>query len=288
MHRPDHGTDSGTRSPQGSAARTVAAALAGALLAVLLAACSVNDTATGADFEPRKPDTLVVATANPSAPALWRKGKDGRYRGFEADLARELATGLGLPRVEVVTVPFAEIVDGRLGDADLAISQVTPTDERAKQVSFSTPYLRAPPGVLARKGVEAEDAAGLKELRWLITEPSTLTPIVEDSIRPDRGPRLVRDRAAALSVLRAGQADAYLVDLPVALGLARDEPDEFDVLGHLPGDEALAAVLPKGSANVDAVDAQIRRLEADGTIDRLADRWLGSTADDVPLIRVKQ
>jgi hypothetical protein len=76
-------------------------------------------------------------------------------------------------------------------------------------------------------------------------------------------------------VLRSGRADALLLDLPVALGLARAEPRRFQMLGQLSGSESLAAVLPKDSPNLDIVDSSIRALTADGTISHLASRWLG-------------
>jgi ABC-type amino acid transport substrate-binding protein len=51
------------------------------------------------------------------------------------------------------------------------------------------------------------------------------------------------------------------------------------VLGQLTGGEGLAAVLPKGSPNLDIVDSSIRALTANGTISRLSSKWLGSQAD---------
>jgi polar amino acid transport system substrate-binding protein len=89
-------------------------------------------------------------------------------------------------------------------------------------------------------------------------------------------------------VLRAGRADALLLDLPVALGLARAEAGRFHVLGQLDGDEGLAAALPEGSPNREIVDSAIRALRADGTIDRLVSRWLGESIDDVPLILTEE
>ena len=56
------------------------------------------------------------------------------------------------------------------------------------------------------------------------------------------------------------------------------------MLGQLSGGESLAAVLPKGSPNLDIVDSSIRALTANGTISHLASKWLGSQTD-VPLIR---
>jgi polar amino acid transport system substrate-binding protein len=249
-------------------------------------ACSVERNAAGPGFRPVKPGVLTVATAFLPAPGFW----EGRppISGFEAGLARDLAHHLGLKRVEVVQVPFAEIVAGKLHGADLALSQITPTKEREGSADFTTPYLSAPPGILARRPVDAADVQGLRGLRWVVSRLSTLTPIVRQQIRPTDDPIEVEDRAAALKVLRSGRADALMLDLPVALGLARAEPARFHVIGQLDGDQGLAAVLPSGSHNVEVVDSAIRSLQADGTIDGLAKRWLGESESDVPLILTEE
>jgi len=114
---------------------------------------------------PKEPGVLTVATAFLPAPGFW-SGPDARS-GFEAGLALALAHKLGLHRVKVVQVPFASVVRGRLNGADIGISQVTPTTLREKTADFSTPYLTAPPGVLARHGVQAIDLQSLRGLRWV-------------------------------------------------------------------------------------------------------------------------
>jgi ABC-type amino acid transport substrate-binding protein len=124
----------------------------------------------------------------------------------------------------------------------------------------------------------------LRGLRWVVSRVSTLTPIVMNRIRPSDVPIVVEDRAKALDVLRAGRADALLLDLPVALGLAHAEPGRFHVLAQLSGGEGLAAAVPNRSRNLEIVDSAIRALQADGTIDQLTSRWLGESAGDVPLI----
>jgi polar amino acid transport system substrate-binding protein len=261
--------------------------LAAALAVVLvLAGCSGYRGAAGTKFDPATPDVLTVATAFLPAPGFW----EGRppVSGFEAGLAAALASHLGLERVKVVQMPFTAILGGKFGGADMALSQMTPTKEREEKVDFTTPYLTAPPGVLARRGVEAVDVHGLQGLHWVESSASTLTPIVKDRIRPNGKPVVVEDRSQALAVLRAGRADALLLDLPVALGLARAEPKRFHVLGQLSGGEGLAAVLPKGSSNHEIVDSAIRALTADGTIGRLTSRWLGKSVGDVPLILTEQ
>src|SRR5262249_24054739 len=176
--------------------------------------------AAGSAFVPAKRGTLTVATAFLPAPGFWEG--DPPTQGFEARLAAALAKRLGLDRVRVVQVPFGDIIRGKLHGADLALSQLTPTKEREKDVDFSTPYISAAPGVLARRTVEASDMKELRELRWVVSRFSTLTPILMDTIRPSTPPVVVDDRQQALDILYEGKAEALLLDLPVALGLARD------------------------------------------------------------------
>jgi len=250
--------------------------------AALLAACSSGQGAAGASFDPAKPGVLTVATAFLPAPGFWEG--DPPTSGLEAGLARALATHLGLDGVTVVQVPFAALVGGELRGADLALSQLTPTDTRERKLDFTTPYLRAPAGILARRGVEAPDLKTLQGLRWVTSRVSTLTPIVENRVRPSSTPVSTEDRTGALRVLRAGRADVLMLDLPVALGLARAEPARVHVIGQLSGGEGLAAALPEGSSNLEIVDSAIHSLQADGTIDDLVLRWLGESEEDVPLI----
>ena len=252
---------------------------------VLLCGCG-GGSAAGSSFDPAEPGVLTVATAFLPAPGFWM-GKPPT-KGFEAQFASALAGKLGLDRVHVVQVPFGQIIRGEFHGADLALSQLTPTEEREHSVDFSTPYLSAPPGVLARVEVDAADTHDLRELQWVVSRLSTLTPVVRDRVRPTKTPIEVEDRTEALEALRSGRANALMLDLPVALGLARDEASLFHVLGQLDGEADIAAALPNGSGNREIVDSAIRGLKADGTVDDLFSRWFGTSADDVPLILTEE
>jgi polar amino acid transport system substrate-binding protein len=121
-----------------------------------------------------------------------------------------------------------------------------------------------------------------------VLDGSTLTSVVEERVSPDRSPLRFETRVEVLEAVRSGRADATMLDLPVALAIARDEPSTFEVAGQLSGDESLAAALPDGSPNLEAVNAALRQIRADGTLDELAERWFGGSGDDVPLIRVSE
>jgi polar amino acid transport system substrate-binding protein len=232
---------------------------------------------------------LTVATAFFPAPGFWEGQPDEPTGGFEWDLSVALAHRFGLASVKVVPVSFGDLTAGRLHGADLALSELTPTAEREKVLDFTTPYLVAPPGVVVRPGTSTPDLAALRSLRWVTLNGSTLTSIVLNVVRPDHHPLEVAGRPQALEAIDTGTSDAMLLDLPVALALARSTPDKYKVSAQLQGSEGLAAALRRGSSNFEAVDTAIRAFSADGTIDKLSARWLGanlSTGDQtLPLIR---
>ena len=269
--------------------RAVSAATVPIVIATVLGGCSVSagEGAAG-QFTPVKKDTLTVATAFLPSPAFWEGDPQAPTGGFELELARALARRFDLPEVKVVHVAFAALVDGDLGGADIAISQLTPTARRDRNLDFTTPYLDAPPGVLTRPGVRAQDVADLRSLRWVTIASSTLAEVVGDRIRPQVPPVVVDRRSAALDLLATGRADAVLLDLPVALALERSDPERYDVVATLEGREGLAIALPDAPDDRGAIDSAVRALLADGTVDRLSKRWLGrgsAEMTDIPLIR---
>ena len=261
-----------------------------ALALAVTTGCGSSSLASSAGtFKPAHPGTLTVATAFLPSPGFWEGDVTAPSGGFERDLAYALAKRFGLPSVAVVPVVFGNLVTGHLGGADVALSELTPTAERSKVLDFTTPYLIAPPGVVVRPGNEPRDLAALRGLRWVTVTGSTLTHVVNDVIRPDHHAMEVAGRPDALAAIDSGQAQAMLLDLPVALALAKAMPDRYKVAAQLSGSEGLAAALPHGSKNSEAVDSAIRAFLADGTIDRLSKHWLGADlatqANDVPLIR---
>ena len=113
-----------------------------ATLGLWLVAC--GGLGSAGTFTPRTPGTLTVATAQVPDPGFWSGTAAHPSGGLEYELARALAARFGLARTKVIVVPFARLVAGDLGGADLALSDITVTAERAEHVSFSTPYLPAP------------------------------------------------------------------------------------------------------------------------------------------------
>ena len=170
-------------------------------------------------------------------------------------------------------MPFSHLVAGDLGGADLALSDITITDERARHIDFSTSYLRAPPAILVRPGTSVADVQAAESLHWAVqTRHDTAERAARNRSAPTKPPQVLDHQREVLLALRVGRANAVMLDLPVALAYARASPHLYEVAAQLPSDDVLAAALPKGSENLEAVDSAIRAMTADGTIERLGRR----------------
>jgi polar amino acid transport system substrate-binding protein len=273
----------------GAASLGVATLLTG----LWLSACGTGGLGASGSFTPVTPDTLTVATAQIPDPGFWEGTPEHPTGGFEYGLARALAARLGLAHVTVRLVPFAELVKGELGGADLALSDITATSERAQHVDFSTPYLKAPPAIVVRPGTEVPDVDTAQTLRFAVQAGTTLLSALEDQVRPERAPLVLAHQREVLAAFHARRANAIMLDLPVALAYARQSPGRYAVATQLPSDYELAAALPKGSGNLEAVDSAMRAFTADGTIETLGERWLHTSlregqAEGVPVLRTDE
>jgi polar amino acid transport system substrate-binding protein len=268
-------------------------ALALALLAVATWGCAGAGKGAGGSFTPRVKDTLTVATAQVPDPGFWSGTVAHPTGGFEYALAQALAARFGLSKISVVQVPFANLVRGDLGGADLALSDITITERREQYLDFSTAYLKAPPAIVVRPGTEVADVNAARDLHWAVQNDTTLKEALETEIEPTTKTLVFEHQTEKLAALEDGRVDAVLLDLPVALAYARESPRKYSVVAQLPSEAVLGAALPSGSDNTEAVDSALRGLQAEGEIDRLGHRWLHADieeggAEDVPVLRTEE
>ena len=252
----------------------------------LTAGCGGLSSAAGT-FTPAHKGKLTVVTQPLPTSGFWLGSGDTPTGGMEYEMANDLAHHFGL-KLAVKTETFSQIVSGNLAGADLALSLITPTTQREKVLDFTTPYIESSPALVVRTGTEVPDVKTAQGLRWTVGANTTFESIVNDVIQPDKPPLLIEDRNDELLAVSSGKADVAMFDLPAAEAIAHADPD-FEVAAQLDQTEPIAAALPKGSSNVDAVSSALRQMQADGTIDDLAQRWIGISIQDatnnVPLLR---
>ncbi len=257
---------------------------------LLLSACGTLTTSPAAGtFTPRTPGVLTVVTSDVPDQGFWLGTVNHLTGGFEYELARHLAERFGLKSVRVKLVRFHRVIAGELDGADLALDLITPTDQRRQKLDFSAPYLNTTATVVVRSGVGIPDLATAQALRWGAVQDTTLVGIVKTLVSPDLPVVPFANDSQLVAGLDSGRVDAIVLDLPLAVAIANRSHGRLDAAAQLPAAEDIAAALPKGSANVQAVDSAMRAFTADGTINRLLRTWIGAAAADaehsIPLLR---
>ena len=224
-----------------------------------------------------------MATSVVPSAGFWEGTPRRPTGGFEYELAREFAGRFGLGAVRVRIVHFHRIVEGHLGGADIGLDLITPTPQREGDLEFSAPYLKAAPTVVVRSGTEVPDLATARELRWGAVRSTTFVGDIENAVAPEQPIVLFDGQREMLDALRTGKIDAVMFDLPLAVATARLSRGHLEAVAQLPEHEAISVALPKGSPNRQAVDSAIRALTADGTIERLLNRWVGNEAAEAEM-----
>ena len=125
-----------------------------AALLLLSAGCGTPRSSSDALSSVRGRGVLLVGATGDYRPLSYRDPETGRYEGFDAALAEDLASDLGV-RLQYVPTTWPTLMkDTRAGKFDVALCGITITEGRKKQALMSDGYLGNGKTVLCR----AEDA----------------------------------------------------------------------------------------------------------------------------------
>jgi polar amino acid transport system substrate-binding protein len=277
------------------ALRKLSAVLFAAALAVGLVACGDDDdgdegTAAesgdggGTGFEPVTDDTLTVVTSLP-APGFW-EGDDPEEitGGYEYEIVLAMQERLGVANLEIVNVSFDQLVAGQVGDFDIALSQVTITEERQQVVQFTDPYFASDQGVLVQTGTEVADMDDARAIQWGVQSGTTGSSFLIDEVQPEQEPQVFQDLSAGFAALEAGQVDAFMMDTAIVLSQASESGGTQEVVAQFRTGEEYGAILPEESPNAEIFNDILAELEADGSLATFAEEWLGGDPGDIPVL----
>ena len=203
-------------------------------------------------------------------------------KGFEVDLADAIAKELGVPKVQWKNTSFAGLFRPGPKDFDMAINEVTITEERSRVVDFSVPYFDANQGFLITKGGPAEGVtsiADMKDLQFGFQAATTGGDYIKEEIQPNEDPRQFTTLGAATQALANGQIDAFLMDVAIGAEIVKERGDEVDMTGQFITEEQYGIVFEKGNPLRGPVNEALEKLKADGTIERLQAKWFPGSED---------
>jgi polar amino acid transport system substrate-binding protein len=279
-----------TKTSMTRISRSTSAALAAVLIATM-AACSSGNTNSAESANPSDLQTvtagkLTVGTGQPAYAPWVLDDKPESGKGFEAAVAYAVAEKLGFKKADVVWVrtTFDQAIAPGPKTFDFNLQQYSITDDRKKNVDFSSPYYQTTQTVVTLAGNKAAKATSIAELQSVLLGAQTGTTsyaAITDVIKPTQKALAFNSNDDAVAALKNGQVDALVLDLPTALYEANADLTGGKIVGQLPtatkGDE-FGLVLDKGSVLTAKVSAAVDALKADGTLAALEEKWLTTSA----------
>ena len=160
------------------------------------------------------------------------------------------------------------------GEYDWLADGVTYTEERDKEVDFSTPYVTIGQVLLVR----ADETGTLEDFKsdtskLVGTQLGTTNEIVAKETFPDKEIQSFEDFPGAILALLSGDIDAVVIDNLAAGGYIGEYTGKIKSASQITSDEQLAFVFPPGSALIEPVNAALASMQADGTLEALNKKW---------------
>ena len=246
------------------------------LVLVWLNCCLVQ---SGCRDEKKDSTLLIIATSadNPPFEFYDTHHNARQIQGFDIDLGMAIGKYLN-KRVEFKDMDFNGLILAlQSGRADMVISAMEPTPERAKNIDFSCVYFQVPLALLHKTSVNLTKESFLADKKIGAQMGSNYETILQD-IR-QRIPNISiisRNRLGELvQELLSGRIEAVLTEKSVAFAYA--QPHDNLSVSLLENHHAkLAIALPLKSPLKDDIDAALRQFEENGTLAQLRHKWFAN------------
>ncbi len=239
-----------------------------AALVPLLAACSGEDTVTGAD-------KVTIATVGSYHPFDF-VNDEGELDGLEPELGDELCRRANLECEWVINDWVDMIPDLVAGEFDAIFSGMSITAEREELIDFTEAYYPPTPSVYVARAGEGDEA-----LEGTIgAAPNT---IYSDYFTELGLPFVELSEAAgvtsSIDAVLDGTVDAVLVDHGYAVEKLSEHEGRLAIVGpSVPLDRGLGIGVRKGSDLKPKFDEALASMKADGTVNTLILKWVGPDA----------
>lgn len=273
------GSSSSTPAATTAAATTAATTAAATEAATDAATTEAGDTAAAAEGTVKTPSGKFTVGFDQEFPPMGFVGDDGQFTGFDLDLAKEVASRLGL---EFVPQPInwdAKDMELDSGNIDCIWNGFT-MQGREDAYTWVGPYMAnnqvfvvtadsdiASKADLAGKAVEVQkDSSGLAALQSETELSASFGSMTE-----------VADYNTALMDLESGACDAVCMDSIVAGYQIKSSGKDMKILDDTLSAEEYGIGFKKGEDELaKAVYDTLMEMKDDGTVAKISNDWFGS------------
>jgi polar amino acid transport system substrate-binding protein len=261
--------------------RIVLAALASVALSSPLMAMDMigNCEVTGqkgsiALAAPAKAGQFTVAVSLP-APVWWNGDTPESIKdGMEYCMAAEIAWRAGYDKLEVVNVGWDALIAGQTNGWDMAMSEISITEDRKKVHDFSISYFNSDMGVITRADTPVDEKT-IKTAKVGVQQGTTGAQFAVDKLGIAE-PNTYDDQGSMFAALRAGQIDAAITDTSITLAEEAATAGKSKVIGQYKSGETYGAIYPKGNPNNATIDKIMQSMLDDGSIGKMGAKYLAA------------
>ncbi len=239
------------------------------------AAASSEAASAAADVTTVEAGKLTMAT-NATFPPYEMTTDNGTIEGIDVDTAQAIADKLGL-ELQIDDMDFdAALLSVQQGKADIAMAGITVTDERKAVMAFSDSYATGIQSIIVPEGSDiasVDDLSGKK----IGTQRGTTGYLYCSDDFGDDAVVAYDNGLTAVQALNNGQVDCVVIDNEPAKAYVEANPG-LKILDTSYAEEDYAIGMNKdNTALLDAVNAALEELKADGTLQSIVDKYI--TAD---------
>lgn len=226
-----------------------------------------------ASVSARAQDALRVVTDATFPPMEFVK--DGKRTGFDIELVEALAVAMGR-KVEWIDIDFKGLIPALVSRrADIAMSAIYITDERRKVVDFSDPYFAGGLVVLTTKAGPIKSLKDLEGKKVTVQVGTKSVGYLKDNY-PKVERVEVEKNQEMFNLVEIGRADAAVTGKPAAKVFAQAKPALHVLAEQLTTEDYGIAVRKDAPEIREAVNAALKKIKADGTYDKLINKWFES------------
>jgi len=223
---------------------------------------------------------VTIAIENAYIPFNFVRLDNGKADGWDYDALKEICQRLNCKPVYKEIGWDGMIVAVSQGQFDMAADGITITDERKQQVDFSEGYIAVEQKIMVRL-----DEVRFDNVDSLKADPTLKLGTQKGTTNYDKAVELVgEDRVVGfdtfgdvVQALIAGDLDGVVIDDTAGQGYVGENKDKIKLLPGALSSDQLGFIFPKGSIMVEPVNAALKVMRTDGTLDKLGARWFPET-----------
>ena len=233
----------------------------------------VEDNTNEPTFTTVEEGKLHMST-NAAFPPYEMTTDDGGFEGIDVEVAQAIADKLGLELV-VDDMGFdAALTAAQVGQSDIVMAGVTVTEERLELMDFSDSYATGIQVVIVKEGSPIATIDDLANAQMIGTQKATTGSIYcSDDYGVDHVTEFDTGALAVMALVN-GQVDAVVIDNEPAKSFVAAN-DGLVILDTEYAVEDYAIGTAKGNtALLEAINAAMAELKADGTFQKIVDRYI--------------